>query len=200
MTKRAPPAKGEKGYDRLAFDNYRTPGWVTQTLIDHIKHRIGGPVWEPAAGEGDMVAVLRAAKLDTFASDIRSTGTDWDGLDFLSPPDWDVMEQHMTRKFLFPAAIITNPPYAHAEQFIVQALRVTEAAKGIVAMLLLHEFDAPAYHKSLMQHEAFAMKLMLPHRIRWVGFENRASPRQVHSWYLWAWDKPRNHAPAMVWA
>lgn len=203
MTKRTPPTKGEKGYTRLAFDNYRTPAWVTDALLDQIIHKVnelGGRVWEPASGEGDMVNALRARNLTVWTSDIRSVGSDYDGLDFTAP-----FGDAWLDRCPFPSTVITNPPYAHAEQFIKRALAYTEPLRGIVAMLLLHEFDAPAYHRPLMQHPAFAMKVMLPKRIRWVGMETRADgkkvgPRQVHAWYVWAWGKLPDRAPAMVWA
>ena len=45
------------GYERKEWDLYETPEWVTEAVIPHLPW-VGGPIWEPAAGSGKMVAVL----------------------------------------------------------------------------------------------------------------------------------------------
>jgi hypothetical protein len=83
----------ESGYERKPLDQYETPPWVTQALIPHLPV-IGGPIWEPAAGSGKMVAALRQAGFAVLGTDIV------DGVDFL-----DCVPRAC-------AAVITNPPYA----------------------------------------------------------------------------------------
>jgi hypothetical protein len=47
----------DSGYNRIPFDAYSTPEWVTLTLVPHIPRRIRG-IHEPAAGSGKMVKAL----------------------------------------------------------------------------------------------------------------------------------------------
>jgi hypothetical protein len=69
---------------------------------------INGVIWEPACGGGKMVAALREAGFDVIGSDIA------DGVDFLhhAPPKTGI------------CAIITNPPYLLAREFIERALHL----------------------------------------------------------------------------
>ena len=81
-----------------------------------------GKIWEPACGGGKMVAALRQAGLDVVGSDITQD------VDFLGQaPETGV------------SAIITNPPYALAQEFIERALHFDDTR--IVAMLLRTDFD-----------------------------------------------------------
>jgi hypothetical protein len=86
-------------------------------LVPHLPE-INGSVWEPACGGGKMVAALRQAGFDVIGSDIT------DGVDFLhyAPPQTGI------------SAIITNPPYLLAREFIEHALHLDGVR--VVAMLL----------------------------------------------------------------
>jgi hypothetical protein len=63
-----------------------------------------GKIWEPACGSGKMVAALRQAGFEVVGTDIIR------GVDFL---------HHATE--IGVSAIITNPPYALAREFIERA-------------------------------------------------------------------------------
>jgi hypothetical protein len=67
--------KHENGYQRSPRDFYPTrQAWVTHVLLPHIN--IGGrKVLEPAAGEGHMAEVLKAAgAASVFCNDIEDRG------------------------------------------------------------------------------------------------------------------------------
>jgi hypothetical protein len=104
----------DSGFARVALDAYATPPWVTEYLLPHIPDRITS-VWEPAAGTGQMVGVL-ASRFTVEATDIDC------GRDFLAESKSDC------------AAIITNPPYTLAQEFIEHALDLTRPHDGFVAM------------------------------------------------------------------
>src|SRR4051812_44616473 len=59
---------GNSGYARRDRDFYRTEAWVTEALLAQIALR--GIIWEPAAGDGAIVAVLQAHGLQVEISDI----------------------------------------------------------------------------------------------------------------------------------
>jgi hypothetical protein len=154
----------DSGYARIERDNYETPAWVTHALVPHLPRCT---VWEPAAGSGKMANALLNAGFDVVASDI--TG----GHDFLTVPPLKPFR-----------AIITNPPYELATQFIERALALMPQ-DGIVAMLLRCDFD----HAITRQHlfadcTAFAMKLVLTTRIRWFE-DSCGSPSFNHAWFVW---------------
>jgi hypothetical protein len=84
-------------------------------------------------------------------------------------------------------SIVTNPPYALAEQFLRRALDLTRPAKGMVAMLFRNEYDSASGRRDLFERPPFAAKLVLTRRPRWVDAlqQNSASPRHDFAWYLW---------------
>jgi hypothetical protein len=155
------------GYERKALDNYATPAWCTQALVPHLPG-IGGTIWEPAAGSGQMVAALRQAGFDVIGTDIEM------GCDFLTCDPRPGIN-----------AIISNPPYAAAVTFIERALELTQQTRGLVAMLLRTDFD----HAKTRQHlfsgcPAFAKKIVLTRRIVWFDGP-KAAPSFNHAWYSW---------------
>ena len=168
----------DSGYERIGFDSYETPSWVTNALVPFIADRIiprGAVVHEPAAGTGRMVRALALAGFSVTASDIQ------EGHDFLLD---DTRRQ----------AIVTNPPYSAAADFIEHALAVT-APRGIVAMLLRCDFDSAQSRIALFDHVAFAMKVVLLRRIKWFE-QSSGQPSFNHAWYIW--DHEHRGAPTLA--
>jgi hypothetical protein len=155
----------ESGYERIERDCYETPEWVTRALLPYLGNVKS--VWEPAAGSGKMVRVLKAAGLQVLSTDIST------GQDFLLAGEHPV------------DAIVTNPPYISATQFIEHALRLTRSSGGKVAMLLRADFDSAKTRRHLFSDcSAFACKIVLRKRIRWI--ENSiGQPSFNHAWCVW---------------
>ncbi len=158
----------DSGYERKERDLYETPAWVTEALLPHLPRPIKY-VWEPAAGGGKMVNALRGAGYEVLASDIDA------GDDFLkvkmAPPT---------------EAIITNPPYAHAPEFVANAIRLM-GPDGMVAMLLRTDFDHAITRRELFGHSLhFAKKVVLTKRIQWFE-DSKGSPSFNHAWFIWDW-------------
>lgn len=162
----------ESGYERIAFDRYETPSWATAALVPHIPGYVKS-VLEPACGTGKMVDVL-APLFTVTASDIQE-GQDFFGV--LACPD---------------DAIVTNPPYAIAQDFIEHALHLVQPQRGFVAMLLRCDYDHAKSRRHLFaNHEAFAKKLVLTKRIKWIE-DSKGSPSFNHAWFIWDWRNLRD--------
>jgi len=162
----------ESGYGRKAGDLYETPEWVTEALLPHMPKRVEC-VWEPACGSGKMSRVLKGAGYLVYATDIDG------GIDFLTHNTAVQQAEFDWHKWAAADAIITNPPYAHAQAFIEKALSLV----SMVAMLLRCDFD----HAKTRQHlfgEGFAKKLVLTKRIRWFE-DTKGSPSFNHAWFIW---------------
>lgn len=164
----------DSGYARRERDLYETPEWVTEALLPHLDPR-SAVIWEPAAGSGKMVRVLKRC------THVVSTDIDM-GLDFLLTPLID----HVGCR-----AIITNPPYDLATEFCEHALRLMEPVQGMVAMLLRTDFDHAKSRTHLFRDcPAFQTKLVLTKRIVWFEPEPGAkgkSPSFNHAWFIWDW-------------
>ena len=176
----------DSGYARVAFDQYETPEWVTRALLPHIPENAN--IWEPACGSGRMANVLNAV----YRSDIQF------GENFLS------LGEGYDRKLSGDAlaawysvnAIVTNPPYNMAQDFIEHALSLMQFEKGFVAMLLRTDFDHAKSRRNLFaEHPAFAKKLVLTKRIQWFE-DSKSSPSFNHAWFIWDWQ--HQGAPAIA--
>ena len=180
-------AQRASGYERKERDLYETPEWVTGALCGELLGRMQ-IVWEPAAGTGKMQRALEAAGFRVLASDIEPR-EHIEPADFLSA---NAAPEDVT-------AIITNPPYALAENFVRHALDLMRPRHGIVAMLLRVDWDSAKTRRDLFaDHPAFAMKLTLLDRIQW--FEGGgSSPSENHAWFAWNW-RALGRMPALRWA
>lgn len=172
----------DSGYARKERDLYETPEWVTEALIPHLPTMVAAGAWEPACGSGKMVRVLDRHMSPVVTSDIAF------GLDFLickTCPD--------------VGALITNPPYELATEFIEHALRLMEDSGGVVAMLLRTDFDHAKGRSYLFRDcPAFAKKVVLTKRIIWFEPEPGAkgkSPSFNHAWFIWDW---RHEGPPTI--
>lgn len=191
---RRAPTLGESGYKRVARDAYFTPAWVTQALVDSVEltvapwSRLETLIWEPAVGDGRMANVLRRAGYTVVGSDVHDYG--WNGTFLLN-----FVREHSS-PFGGPIhAIVTNPPFDLAREFIRRAIEITRLSCGKVAILQRHEFDAPRSNWPLFK-PPFAQKLILPRRPKWSD-EDKASPRFPYAWYVWDWQ--HGGAPTMRW-
>jgi methylase of polypeptide subunit release factors len=103
------------GRHRLAehrADVYETPPEAVQALlrVERLPHR----VWEPCCGPGSIVRVLRDAGHDVVAADLNDHGC----------PDSAARIDFLMERAT-PAgvdAVVTNPPYALAAEFVAHAL------------------------------------------------------------------------------
>jgi hypothetical protein len=163
------------GYGRKDQDAYQTPSWVTAVIVPYLRALGVTTVWEPACGEGRILAALRDHGFDVVGTDI-STGDDFlNGCS--APTTYD--------------GIATNPPYGTggrmAHKFVKRALELTRRRKGAVAMLLKVDFDSGKTRRHLFAEcPAFVGKVVLTERIVW--FEPAiAVPSDNHAWFLWSW-------------
>jgi hypothetical protein len=162
----------DSGYARKEADFYPTPEWVTLALVPHLPRK-PTMIWECASGQGHMVRPLETVA-PTIGSDINA------GLDFLQTKGWIEAD-----------AIITNPPFDLATEFIEHALRLMEPVGGQVAMLLRTDFGHAKSRRHLFRDcPAWAKKIELTKRIMWFTPEPGSkgkSPSFNHAWYLWDW-------------
>jgi hypothetical protein len=151
-------------YDRIASDDYATPPWVTRIIIPHIPTT---EVWECAAGDGKMVRVMRKAGLivrSTTLSEKTGRGN------FLTATN---EHDHY--------AIVTNPPYSLAQEFVEHALDLAP----FVAMLLPSEWDTAKGREHLFGAcGRFHKKIVITQRIRWI-VGSKGSPSANHAWFIW---------------
>jgi hypothetical protein len=165
-------------YRRAAFeergaDLYSTPAAAVEALLraEQLPYRI----WEPAAGRGAIVNVLRTHGHDVIATDLHDYGVPGQqaGCDFLAAraaPD---------------GADVTNPPFMHANEFVERALELCPRVVMLLRLAFLEsERRTPILENcGLSRVHIFRKRLPMMHRDGWEG--RRANSGMAFAWFVW---------------
>lgn len=154
---------------RSAGDHYPTPKECTIALMEILELPFLSVIWEPACGRGDISNVLIDYDACVYSTDLIDYGYGIGGCDYfteMAPVGLD--------------AIITNPPFTLAAQFIEKA--VQEAP--IVAMLLKSQYWHAKSRLTLFRKHT--PKYILPLTWRPQFQESRGgSPVMEVAWTVW---------------
>jgi hypothetical protein len=155
-------------------DLYETPPCATKALlrVEQLPHR----VWEPAAGRGAIVRVLRSHGHEVTASDLIDYGF----------PLHCVVDFMTTTKM--PAGcecILTNPPFQIVGEFVAHAL---DLAPRVIMLARLAFVESERRtnileKRGLARIHAFRNRLPMMHRDGWAG--PRASNAVAFCWFVW---------------
>ena len=156
-------------------DLYETPEAATLSLltIEPLPPRI----LEPACGRGAIGKVLRSAGHTIIENDIVDYGLGQDSVqDFLNfkPALADEID-----------AIVTNPPYRLAQQFVRHALTL---CPRVIMLLRLTFYESERRRDvldgaGLVRVHVFRNRLPMMHRDGWAG--NRVSNPTAFAWFVW---------------
>lgn len=163
-------------------DLYETPAVATLALAraEKLPHHI----WECACGHGAMVKVLRSLGHTVWASDIIDYGgLQHETVDFLS----------VKQARIDTEAIVTNPPFSLAAQFVEHALCL---APTVMMLLRLNFMEGGNKNSAagiarrnvlnggrLARVHVFANRLPMMHR---AGYEGpKASSGMTFAWFIW---------------
>jgi len=149
---------------------YCTPPHIVKALLK--REKFPGSIWEPAAGRGDIVRVLRECGCHKIvASDI----TDWG---FKPCQIENFLKSTSTSDFL-----ITNPPFDLKAEFLEHAKKVVTHK---IALLLPVDFEYRM--RFIEKHEndnTFPWKAIyaFPQSIKWLNVNDAWGKLQV-AWYV----------------
>lgn len=201
MTTKTDPALYKSDFERNRLDRYWTEHEATRAVADRMPPGLRR-AWDPCAGRGDILCVLKEYGRLTYASDIDTSELKlpWfeeyataDFLDDNAVPDFAVYNDIH--------AIVTNTPFGDtAEKLVRQALTFKNIR--YFAFLLRAEWDHASTRRDLFEAEPFAKEIVLTWRLRWDWWltdeEKRArkiaagkdpdvqhSPRHNFSWFVW---------------
>jgi hypothetical protein len=166
-------------------DLYETPTVAVEALLR--VEKLPRLIWEPACGPGAIVRILRDAGRQVIATDLN---------------DWGCPDSKSSIDFLMQCsapdgieAIVTNPPYKLADQFVAHALELPP----LVVMLLRLAFLESERRTPILEFgrlarvHLFRRRLPMMHRVGWTG--PKASSSIPFAWFCWEW----GHAgPTMI--
>lgn len=159
-------------------DLYETPPEAVHALLKI--ERLPEAIWEPACGPGSIVRVLRGAGHRVHATDLVDYGLDdaEHGVDFL-------MEQ---APGFYIGAIVTNPPFKLADQFVMHALTLCPK----VVMLLRLTFIESTKRSGILDNgllarvHVFKNRLPMMHRAgRGTQVAKSNSNAIAYAWFVW---------------
>lgn len=143
---------------RHPTDLYPTDQAWTRVLLDH--QPLEGPVWECAAGTGEMASVLEE-KYEVLSTDLTT------GEDFLTS----------TRR---APSIVTNPPYRILDEFVLHGLRQTD--HYLCLLVGWHYVGGGAGRSSKVWVPTPPNRVMvIPERMK----VNGKSSQFNHAWVVW---------------
>lgn len=153
---------------------HETPPEATWALL---KAELLPPhIWEPAAGRGAIVNVLREAGHTVFASDLMDYGIAQDsGRDFLN-------EQRAPYSC---AAIVTNPPFGNqmAERFVRKAITLVPLTVMLLRLAFLEGTGRDDILDRLTRVHIFKNRLPMMHRDGWAG--PKSTSMVAFGWFVW---------------
>lgn len=153
-------------------DFYVTPADATLALLQH--EAFPGVIWEPACGNGAISKLVAQHEgvTQVISTDLIDRGYGESGRDFFK-------EQRIVDH------IVTNPPYALAEQFVRHSLSCTT---GKTAMLLKLQFLEGVKRQKLFEETPLKSVYVFSKRIsmyRNGDKGNYSSSMIAFAWFVW---------------
>jgi len=174
--------------NRPKDDFYPTPTEVTRALLRVEPFVPPMTIWEPACGNGAMSKVLESTGLNVFSTDLNNHGYGQTGVDFIDT------DHGLMKDFGFynhGTAIVTNPPFNLAYEFIEHAIRDLQVQK----LCLLMKLSALEGRKraTLLEETHLSRVWVFKNRIQLTrnGEEMRSGGMMAFAWFVWErdWDK-----------
>lgn len=175
-----------------SLDFFPTPPWATRALFEHVAPFASGVVWEPAAGEGHMAAVLAERFDDVWRTDVFDYGGlnevgsfVGDGADVAAAP------------YPQPDWIITNPPFRLAVEFFERAIR--EARCGVALLVRTSWLEGGDRYNRIFAKTPPTYVGVFAERVPMVKgrWDPEASTATSYVWMVW--HKPLDGEARCVW-
>jgi hypothetical protein len=158
-------------------DLYETPEVAVESLlrVESLPHFI----WEPACGPGAIARVLRRHGHDVWATDLvdyHSNDQSAFGYDFL-------LERHIPH--LQVQAIVTNPPFKLAQEFVAKALELCPKVVMLLRLAFMEsERRRPILDNGMLARvHVYRKRLPMMHRAGWEG--RKANSGMAFAWFVW---------------
>jgi hypothetical protein len=168
---------GNPGRDALAErgeDCYETPPEATLALLK--AEKLPTHIWEPAAGRGAIVNVLRDHGHTVYASDLI------DYQQFGQAVRVDFLMEH--RAPMFCDAIVTNPPFKLVDQFVRRAIVLVPKVCMLLRLAYLEGIGRDdILDGGLARVHVFRNRLPRMHRDNYDG--PKATSTIAFAWFVW---------------
>lgn len=187
--------------NRAAGDYYTTDPTAVEQFVKHL-HRIRGyitaqfcsdTIWEPACGCGNISQVLESHGYKVVSSDLYDRRYGTSGIDFLKSAE--VPDRCST--------IITNPPYALADDFVKHAMDILPNYGRYFALMNLSYLAGQKRFKEIYNNGYLRAIHVYSHRIHcYKNNENTGHSSPVNYAWFEYYKRPINNVqqiPSIYW-
>jgi hypothetical protein len=168
-------ASSHSDNERASNDYYATPRKAVISLLE--METFQNKIWECACGEGHISKVLTESGFEVFSSDLIDRGFG-KTVDFLA----------LEAKFHYNEGdIITNPPFAKANEFLLQAMDLLQFGCKL-AMLLRIQFLEGVKRREIFSTFPPKTILVSSRNMRCAkngDFENATGNASTYCWFIW---------------
>ena len=168
----------KEGEERQPEDFYATDPAALPPLFKVLgpEWESGGKfIWECSAGQGHLAQIMELYGHQVISTDLVDRGYGISGVDFLQPTPYDGLPFD---------AIITNPPYKYALQFIEKSLKIAP----LVCMFLRIQFLESEGRNKLYEENPPRYVAVFKKRVlcsKDAKFPKGESSATCYAWFIW---------------
>ena len=163
---------------RVANDFYATPPWCTRAILRELRSVSLSTVLDPCAGDGAILRVVREFNPLglCLGLEIHSVRAQLAGM---SGAEVEIRDSLTAKAWPASSAIVTNPPYSLASEFVVRALREREGSPVIMLLRLswLEGQERAPFHRANPSDV-----YVLPRR---PSFTGNGTDSSAYAWFVW---------------
>lgn len=177
----------KEGEEREENDFYATHPKAIIPLMEFLKYENGGKnIYEPGCGKGHLSEMMKLYGHNVTCTDLIDRGYGVSGVDFLQPNDYDKQYD----------AIVMNPPYKHALEFIKKSITLAPIVCAFLRIAFLESRRRSEFFKTNPPRYVCVFIDRVPSSKNAV-FDAKESSAVCYAWFIW--ERGFKGRPEIVW-
>lgn len=187
-------ATGRSGVRRKA-DRYVTPAWVTKALLDRVT--LPQKIVDAGCGTLAISRVLVAAHFDVVGYELPEYAPPSEPGVVVRPTNFLLTTESSFGGPQFSKyAVVMNPPYALAAEFIRRALQLVDRNQPVCALLRLNFLGSSRKRLDLVGPNSCLRRVLVFSRR--PSFTGKGTDATEYAWFIWQEILPYAPPPAWV--
>lgn len=178
----------QDGQEREENDFYATHPMAIPPLLDVLGWEKGGKfIFEPSCGQGHLSQMLDLYGHNVISTDLIDRGYGIGGIDFLKPTPFD--------GYPFDA-VITNPPYKHALQFVKKSIEIAPIVCHFLNIKFLESTTRQSFFKEFPPRYVCVFSYRIPCSMN-AKFSKKEASTVCYAWFIW--ERGFTGRPEIIW-
>jgi hypothetical protein len=162
--------------ERQNEDFYATESKAIDVLLE--VENFNKNIWECACGQGHLSEPLIKAEYNVKSTDLIDRGYGQGGIDFLQQNE------------IFNGDIITNPPYAFAQEFIEKALFLVPTGNKVAMFLKIQFLEGKKRKELFLKYPpktiyVSSSRLLCAKNAEFQKMKDSGGSAVAYAWYIW---------------